>query len=84
MPETEKILHPNKLQELYNDLSNAKKEALRADFSKDFDYKSDNHFYKKLNRTTPFWNYEKKWLAARFETTENELFPEIAGEVGLG
>lgn len=84
MPETEKNLHQNKLQELYNDLSNAKKEALRNDFSTEFDYKSEHHFYKKLNGTNPFWNFEKKWLAARFNTTENELFPEIAGEVGLG
>lgn len=64
----------NKFFRAYMELNESKKAVLRADFINEFDYKSFDSFYRKLNDPTVLWLHEKKWLAERFGTTVKDLF----------
>lgn len=58
----------------YNELNEARKLLLRNDFIESFEFKSIATFYQKINGHTPFKQYEKQWLAIRFNTTIELLF----------
>lgn len=69
----------NKLQEAYTELNDRKKNELKEAFTTKFELSTDT-FYRKINGSSPLWNYEKHFFSEWFKISVKKLFTNTKKE----